>query len=63
MDRDDEGLALQVASDGGIASLRSMLNRLDHEAIEVGSLAIHTPNLDDVFFALTGHATSKELIQ
>ena len=41
MNRDDEELALQVASDGGIASLRSVLDRLDHESIEVGSLAIH----------------------
>ncbi|HEX2367963.1 MAG TPA: ATP-binding cassette domain-containing protein [Acidimicrobiia bacterium] len=63
MGHDDEGLALQVASDGGIASLRSVLDRLDHESIEVGSLTVHTPSLDDVFFALTGHATSKELIQ
>ena len=61
MNRDDEELALQVASDGGIASLRSVLDRLDHESIEVGSLAIHTPNLDDVFFALTGHTTSTEV--
>jgi ABC-2 type transport system ATP-binding protein len=40
-----------------------VLDRLDHESIEVGSLTVHTPSLDDVFFALTGHATSKELIQ
>ncbi|HEX2404175.1 MAG TPA: hypothetical protein VHM29_05690 [Acidimicrobiia bacterium] len=63
MDRDDEELALQVASDGGIASLSSVLDRLDHESIEVGSLAIHTPDLDDVFSALTGQTTSKELPQ
>ncbi len=38
----------------------SVLDRLDEESIEVGSLAIHTPSLDDVFFALTGHATTRE---
>jgi ABC-2 type transport system ATP-binding protein len=50
---DDEALTLQVPSDGGIASLRAVLQRLDDAAIDVEELAIHTPDLDDVFFALT----------
>ena len=42
-------------------SLRALLDRLDYAAIEVDSLSIHTPDLDDVFFALTGHpSTEKE---
>ena len=53
MTRDDEALTLQVPSDGGVASLRAVLNELD-ESIEVESLSICTPDLDDVFFALTG---------
>jgi ABC-2 type transport system ATP-binding protein len=52
--RNREALTLQVPSDGGVRSLRSLLDRLDGAAIEVGSLAVHTPDLDDVFFALTG---------
>ena len=59
--RDDEALTLQVPSDGSLKSLRALLDRLDYAAIEVGSLSIHTPDLDDVFFALTGHpSTEKE---
>jgi ABC-2 type transport system ATP-binding protein len=59
--RDDEALTLQVPSDGSLRSLRALLDRLDYAAIEVGSLSIHTPDLDDVFFALTGHpSTEKE---
>ncbi len=59
--RDDEALTLQVSSDGSLRSLRALLDRLDDAAIEVGSLSIHTPDLDDVFFALTGHpSTEKE---
>jgi ABC-2 type transport system ATP-binding protein len=30
-----------------------VLDRLDHEAIPVDGLSVHTPDLDDVFFALT----------
>jgi ABC-2 type transport system ATP-binding protein len=61
--RDDEDLTLQISSDGGVDSLRALLDRLDAESIEVDSLSVHTPDLDDVFFALTGQpVTQKETI-
>ena len=50
---DDDALTLQVPSDGGAAAC-GLLDRLDDEAIEVDELSVHTPDLDDVFFALTG---------
>ena len=53
--RDDEGLTLQVPSDGGVGSLRSLLDRLDAGSIEVSALSVRTPDLDDVFLSLTGH--------
>ena len=53
-ERDDEALTLEVPSDGGVSSLRSLLERLDTAQLEVDDLSIHTPDLDDVFFALTG---------
>ncbi len=52
--RDDSGLALTVPSNGGAGMVRSVLSRLDSAGIEVDDLSIHTPDLDDVFFALTG---------
>ncbi len=55
--RDADALTLQIASDGGVRSLRALLERLDHEGIEVDALTVHSPDLDDVFFALTGHPT------
>jgi len=58
--RQDEALALQVPSDGSVRSLRALLDQLDHEGIQVGELSVHTPDLDDVFLALTGHAKDKE---
>jgi ABC-2 type transport system ATP-binding protein len=60
--RDDEALTLQVPSDGGVAALRALLDQLARSAIEVDELSVHTPDLDDVFFALTGHPT-KETVQ
>jgi ABC-2 type transport system ATP-binding protein len=51
---DEERLELQVPSDGSVASLRRLLEQLDDAEIEVAHLSIHTPDLDDVFFAVTG---------
>ena len=59
--RDDQELALRVPHEGGIRSLRDVLARLG-DGVAVEDLSIHTPDLDDVFFALTGHP-SKELAQ
>jgi ABC-2 type transport system ATP-binding protein len=51
--RDDEALVLQVPHDGAVHSLRALLARLDDASIEVEELTVHTPDLDDVFLALT----------
>jgi ABC-2 type transport system ATP-binding protein len=53
--RDDNELTLQIPTDGSVRSLRAVLDRLDHEALAVNGVSVHTPDLDDVFFALTGH--------
>jgi len=52
--RHPEALTLQVPSDGSLRALKTLLDRLDDESIEVDGLTVHTPDLDDVFFALTG---------
>ena len=63
--RDDAALAIDVPSDGGFGSLRSIMERLERGGIEARGLSIHTPDLDDVFFALTGRsgdaATEREV--
>jgi len=53
---DDEDLTLRVPSDGGANSVRALLDQLDAHSIEVEEFSVHTPDLDDVFLALTGHA-------
>ncbi len=57
--RDEQNLTLQVPSDGRVSSLRHLLDRLDDARIEVEHLSIHTPDLDDVFFAVTGHPSAE----
>ena len=58
--RDDAQLVIQVASHGGVEDLRALLQRLEENSIDVESLAIHQPDLDDVFFALTGGPASTQ---
>jgi ABC-2 type transport system ATP-binding protein len=54
--RGDEALALTVPGDS-VASLRAVFERLDAESVSVTDLTVHTPDLDDVFMALTGEGT------
>jgi ABC-2 type transport system ATP-binding protein len=54
--RDDEALSLQIPSGGSQRELRAILDWLDSAGIEADELTVHTPDLDDVFFALTGPA-------
>jgi ABC-2 type transport system ATP-binding protein len=57
--RDDDTLSLQVPADGSVASLRALLDRLDAARLDVAHLSVHTPDLDDVFFAVTGHPSTE----
>jgi ABC-2 type transport system ATP-binding protein len=59
--RDTENLCLQVPSDSSAASLRRLLNELEDARLDVEHVSTHTPDLDDVFFAVTGHPSAEEL--
>ena len=58
--RDPDGLVLHVPTDGGVASLRSVLDQLDGAAAEVTDISLQTPDLDDVFLSLTGQGDSRK---
>ncbi|WP_018654288.1 daunorubicin resistance protein DrrA family ABC transporter ATP-binding protein [Actinomadura flavalba] len=51
---DPQALTLQVPGDGGADALRDLLVALDEHAVAVAGVAVHTPDLDDVFLTLTG---------
>jgi ABC-2 type transport system ATP-binding protein len=57
--RDDDALTLRVPSDGGTKSVRALLDRLDEHSVDAEEFSVHTPDLDDVFLALTGHDTAE----
>jgi ABC-2 type transport system ATP-binding protein len=51
---DRDQLVLQVPAVGTVDSLRELLEELHEARIAVERLSIHTPDLDDVFLAVTG---------
>ena len=57
---DPERRSLSIASTGGIKTLRDALDRLEKAKVDVESISLHRPTLDDVFLTLTGHATTAE---
>ena len=54
-----DGLSLNVPGESDVRALRALLSRLEQAEIEVEGLSVHTPDLDDVFFALTGHPATE----
>ena len=59
--RDDARLELQVPNDGSVRSLKALLDRLADHSIEVDGFSVHSPDLDDVFLAVTGHPRHEEV--
>jgi ABC-2 type transport system ATP-binding protein len=58
--RDDNELTLQVPTDGSVRSIKALLDRLDDQSIDVNEFSVHTPDLDDVFFAITSHPDTQK---
>ncbi|MGW5455099.1 ATP-binding cassette domain-containing protein [Nocardia sp. NPDC003979] len=56
---DEDSLTLSVPGDGGTKNLRALMDRLTAHDLEADEVSIHTPDLDDVFLALTGRATQE----
>jgi ABC-2 type transport system ATP-binding protein len=54
-----DSLTLTVPSDGSLRSLQSVLRTLDDARIDADHLVVDTPDLDDVFLALTGRPTTE----
>ncbi|MFJ8470057.1 hypothetical protein [Streptomyces swartbergensis] len=40
--------------------MRALLDWLDRASLTVDELQVHTPDLDDVFFALTGNPVAEQ---
>ena len=57
----NDQLVLEVPADGSVDSLRALLDVLHRARIDVERLTVHTADLDDVFFAVTGSHVARDL--
>jgi ABC-2 type transport system ATP-binding protein len=57
---DDERRTISVATQGGVRKLKQVLQQLEEAKIEVESVSLHRPTLDDVFLRLTGRTAADE---
>ncbi|MFD3540264.1 ATP-binding cassette domain-containing protein [Streptomyces sp. NPDC058662] len=58
--RNDDALTLHIPSDGTPHHLRTLLDHLHTTGIEADEITLHTPDLDDVFLALTHPANQPD---
>jgi ABC-2 type transport system ATP-binding protein len=57
---DAENRILSIATKDGVGKLRQVLQRLEDVNINVESVNLRRPTLDDVFLSLTGHGATVE---
>lgn len=57
---DEERRVVSVATKGGAKLAKELLQKLEDAKIEVETISMHRPTLDDVFLTLTGHAATTE---
>lgn len=51
---------ISVSTDGSVSDLKRILNLMETAKVEIESLSLHKPTLDDVFLHLTGHQAEAE---
>ncbi len=52
---DEARRSISIPSDGSVSSIKNILDVLSRETIEIDTMSVHKPTLDDVFLELTGH--------
>lgn len=56
----DDRRTISIASKGGVGKLKQVLEILENAKIDVETVSLRRPTLDDVFLTLTGHGVANE---
>lgn len=51
---------ISVATGGTVSEIKRVLDRMESASIEIETLSLHKPTLDDVFLQLTGHQAEQK---
>ncbi|HYE22372.1 MAG TPA: ATP-binding cassette domain-containing protein [Verrucomicrobiae bacterium] len=60
---DSKRRVLSLATEGSVSEIKRVLDHMEKAGIEIESLSLHKPTLDDVFLNLTGHKAEEEKIE
>lgn len=52
---DEARRSISIPTDGSVKAVKAILDTLSSAAIEIDTMSVHKPTLDDVFLQLTGH--------
>ncbi|HYE22566.1 MAG TPA: ATP-binding cassette domain-containing protein [Verrucomicrobiae bacterium] len=58
--KDPKQRTISLATDGSVTEVKRILDHMQQTGIEIESLSLHKPTLDDVFMHLTGHKAEQE---
>lgn len=60
LQKDEKRGTISLATDGSVSEVKRVLDHMEKAGIEIETLSLHKPTLDDVFLQLTGHKAEKE---
>ncbi|MEK7647679.1 MAG: ATP-binding cassette domain-containing protein [Patescibacteria group bacterium] len=60
MQHDAQKRVISVATGGTVSEIKRVLDRMESASIEIETLSLHKPTLDDVFLQLTGHQAEQK---
>ncbi len=58
---DKETRTISLATGGTVAEIKRVLDNMEKHRIEIESLSLHKPTLDDVFLQFTGHGATEKV--
>ena len=57
---DEKHRVITIATEGSVSEVKRLLDRMEQSQVEIETLSLHNPTLDDVFMKLTGHKAEEE---
>jgi ABC-2 type transport system ATP-binding protein len=57
---DEKKRTISVATGGTVSEIKRVLDHMEKHNIEIETMSVHKPTMDDVFLNLTGHQAVEE---
>lgn len=60
VEKDEKKRSISISTEGTVHEVKRVLDKMETHGIEIETLSLHKPTLDDVFLKFTGHKAEKE---